>query len=355
MSESLRNDGRCWVPKNHGDNRPPGDIPEEERDYYLERKYPSFGNLAPRDIASRAAKEQCDDGRGVGPGGRGVYLDFADAIGRLGEDVIRERYGNLFEMYELITAENGYKVPMRIYPAPHYAMGGLWVDYNCMSNLPGLFVLGEANFSVHGANRLGASALMQGLADGYFVIPYTIADYLAQTSPGMLKEDASECKASVDAVLARVDRLLSIQGEKTVAEFHREVGSLMWNNAGMARSEESLTEALDKIPAIRAEFWENVQIPGNGAEINQQLENAGRVADFLEFAELFCRDARHRKESCGGHFRVEYQTEDGEATRDDENFCYSAAWEYKGDEQEPEMHKEPLTFESVELAVRSYK
>jgi len=355
MSESLRNDGRCWVPKNHGDNRPPGDIPEEERDYYLERKYPSFGNLAPRDIASRAAKEQCDDGRGVGPGGRGVYLDFADAIGRLGEDVIRERYGNLFEMYELITAENGYKVPMRIYPAPHYAMGGLWVDYNCMSNLPGLFVLGEANFSVHGANRLGASALMQGLADGYFVIPYTIADYLAQTSPGMLKEDASECKASVDAVLARMDRLLSIQGEKTVAEFHREVGSLMWNNAGMARSEESLTEALDKIPAIRAEFWENVQIPGNGAEINQQLENAGRVADFLEFAELFCRDARHRKESCGGHFRVEYQTEDGEATRDDENFCYSAAWEYKGDEQEPEMHKEPLTFESVELAVRSYK
>jgi len=355
MSESLRNDGRCWVPKNRGENRPPGEIPEEDRDYYLERKYPSFGNLAPRDIASRAAKEQCDDGRGVGPGGRGVYLDFADAIERLGEDVIRERYGNLFEMYELITAENGYKVPMRISPAPHYAMGGLWVDYNCMSNLPGLFVLGEANFSVHGANRLGASALMQGLADGYFVIPYTIADYLAQTSPGMLKEDASECKASVDAVLARVDRLLSIQGEKTVAEFHREVGSLMWNNAGMARSEESLTEALDKIPAIRAEFWENVKIPGNGAEINQQLENAGRVADFLEFAELFCMDARHRKESCGGHFRVEYQTEDGEATRDDENFCYSAAWEYKGEEQEPEMHKEPLTFESVELAVRSYK
>jgi len=355
MSESLRNDGRCWVPKNHGDNRPPGEIPEEERDYYLERKYPSFGNLAPRDIASRAAKEQCDDGRGVGPGGRGVYLDFADAIERLGEDVIRERYGNLFEMYELITAENGYKVPMRIYPAPHYAMGGLWVDYNCMSNLPGLFVLGEANFSVHGANRLGASALMQGLADGYFVIPYTIADYLTQTSPGMLKEDASECKASVEAVNARVERFLSIKGNRTVAEFHREVGSLMWNNAGMARSEESLTEALEKIPAIRAEFWENVRIPGNGAEINQQLENAGRVADFLEFAELFCRDARHRKESCGGHFRVEYQTKDGEATRDDENFCYSAAWEYKGDDQEPEMHTEPLTFENVELAVRSYK
>jgi succinate dehydrogenase / fumarate reductase flavoprotein subunit len=355
MSESLRNDGRCWVPKNHGDNRPPGEIPEEERDYYLERKYPSFGNLAPRDIASRAAKEQCDDGRGVGPGGRGVYLDFADAIDRLGEDVIRERYGNLFEMYELITAENGYKVPMRIYPAPHYAMGGLWVDYNAMSNLPGLFVLGEANFSVHGANRLGASALMQGLADGYFVIPYTIADYLAQTTPEMLKADASECRASVEAINARVDRLLSINGKRTVAEFHREVGSLMWNNAGMARSEESLNEALEKIPAIRAEFWENVRIPGNGKEINQQLENAGRVADFLEFAELFCRDALHRKESCGGHFRVEYQTADGEAMRDDENFCYSAAWEFKGDDQEPEMHKEPLTFENVELAVRSYK
>ncbi len=355
MSESLRNDGRCWVPKNRGDNRPPGEIPEEDRDYYLERKYPSFGNLAPRDIASRAAKEQCDDGRGVGPGGRGVYLDFADAIERLGEDVIRERYGNLFEMYELITAENGYKVPMRIYPAPHYAMGGLWVDYNLMSNLPGLFVLGEANFSVHGANRLGASALMQGLADGYFVIPYTIADYLAQTTTGMLKEDAPECRASVEEVVGRVDRLLSIQGNRTVAEFHREVGSLMWNNAGMARSEESLTEALEKIPAIRSEFWENVMIPGSGAQINQQLENAGRVADFLEFAELFCMDARHRKESCGGHFRVEYQTADGEAMRDDENFCYSAAWEYKGDDQEPEMHMEPLKFENVELAVRSYK
>ncbi len=355
MSESLRNDGRCWVPKNRGDNRPPGEIPEEDRDYYLERKYPSFGNLAPRDIASRAAKEQCDDGRGVGPGGRGVYLDFADAIERLGEDVIRESYGNLFEMYELITAENGYNVPMRIYPAPHYAMGGLWVDYNLMSNLPGLFVLGEANFSVHGANRLGASALMQGLADGYFVIPYTIADYLAQTTTGMLKEDAPECRASVEEVVGRVDRLLSIQGNRTVAEFHREVGSLMWNNAGMARSEESLTEALEKIPAIRSEFWENVMIPGSGAQINQQLENAGRVADFLEFAELFCMDARHRKESCGGHFRVEYQTADGEAMRDDENFCYSAAWEYKGDDQEPEMHMEPLKFENVELAVRSYK
>ncbi|UCG38771.1 MAG: fumarate reductase/succinate dehydrogenase flavoprotein subunit [bacterium] len=355
MSESLRNDGRCWVPRNHGDNRPPNDIPEEDRDYYLERKYPSFGNLAPRDIASRAAKEQCDDGRGVGPGGRGVYLDFRDAINRLGEDTIRERYGNLFEMYELITAENGYKVPMRIYPAPHYAMGGLWVDYNCMSNLPGLFVLGEANFSVHGANRLGASALMQGLADGYFIIPYTIANYLAQTKPGMLKADAPECQASLQEVEARVNKLLSINGKRTVAELHREIGSLMWNNAGMARSEESLKEAIEKIPAIREEFWQNVRIPGAGAELNQQLENAGRVADFLEFGELLCRDALHRRESCGGHFRVEYQTEDGEALRDDENFCYSAAWGFKGVDNEPELHKEPLKFENVELAVRSYK
>jgi succinate dehydrogenase / fumarate reductase flavoprotein subunit len=355
MSESLRNDGRCWVPKSRDENRVPGDIPEEDRDYYLERKYPSFGNLAPRDIASRAAKEQCDDGRGVGPGGRGVYLDFADAINRLGEDTIRERYGNLFEMYELITAENGYKVPMRIYPAPHYAMGGLWVDYNCMSNLPGLFILGEANFSVHGANRLGASALMQGLADGYFVIPYTIANYLAQTTPGMLKEDAAECQASIDEAQGTVEKLLSIGGKRTVADFHRELGKVMWNNAGMARSEESLTEAIEKIPAIREEFWENVKVPGTGQELNQQLENAGRVADYIEFAELFCRDALHRKESCGGHFRVEYQTEDGEAVRDDETFCYSAAWEFKGVGSEPEMHKEPLKFENVELAVRSYK
>jgi len=355
MSESLRNDGRCWVPNSRDENRAPGDIPEGDRDYYLERKYPSFGNLAPRDIASRAAKEQCDDGRGVGPGGRGVYLDFADAIGRLGEDTIRERYGNLFEMYELITAENGYKVPMRIYPAPHYAMGGLWVDYNCMSNLPGLFVLGEANFSVHGANRLGASALMQGLADGYFVIPYTIANYLAQTTPGMLKQDAAQCQDSIDEAKGAIEKLLSIDGKRTVADFHRELGKVMWNNAGMARSEESLSEAIEKIPAIREEFWENVKVPGTGQELNQQLENANRVADFMEFAELFCRDARHRKESCGGHFRVEYQTEDGEAVRDDENFAYSAAWEFKGVGKEPEMHKEPLKFENVELAVRSYK
>ncbi len=355
MSESLRNDGRCWVPKNRGETRPPNEIPEEDRDYFLERKYPSFGNLAPRDISSRAAKEQCDDERGVGPGGRGVYLDFRDPINRLGEDMIRERYGNLFEMYEQITAENGYKVPMRIYPAPHYSMGGLWVDYNLMSNIPGLFVLGEANYSVHGANRLGASALMQGLADGYFVIPYTISGYLAQTTPGMLAEESPECSVSIEEVKAGAQRLLDINGNRTVTEFMRELGALMWENAGMARSKESLTEVIEKIPAIRQEFWENVKVTGNGSEINQQLENAGRVADFLEFAELLCRDALHRDESCGGHFRVEYQTPEGEATRDDENFTYSAAWEFTGTGNEPELHKEQLEFESVELAVRSYK
>jgi len=355
MSESLRNDGRCWVPKNRGDNRPPNQIPEEDRDYYLERKYPSFGNLAPRDIASRAAKEQCDDGRGVGPGGRGVYLDFSDAIGRLGEEVIRERYGNLFELYERITAEDAYKVPMRIYPAPHYAMGGLWVDYNLMSSVPGLFVLGEANFSVHGANRLGASALMQGLADGYFIIPYTIADYLAGIRPGVVKSDAPECRDSVERVKAGRERLLEIKGGKTVAEFSRKLGALMWDKAGMARSAGSLQEAVDEIPAIREEFWRDLRIPGSGNELNQQLENAGRTADFLEFAELLCRDALHRNESCGGHFRVEYQTEDHEAMRDDENFCYCAAWEYKGEGREPEMHKEMLKFENVALSVRSYK
>lgn len=355
MSESLRNDGRCWAPKKKGDNRPPNEIPEDERDYYLERKYPSFGNLAPRDIASRAAKEQCDDGRGVGPGGRGVYLDFAASIKRLSEDTIRERYGNLFEMYEKITDENAYKVPMRIYPAPHYSMGGLWVDYNLQSNIPGLFVLGEANFSVHGANRLGASALMQGLADGYFVIPYTIGGYLAQTKPGKATVDSAEFKKSVEDVKAEQDKLLSINGKKTVTEFMRELGSLMWNNVGMARSEASLKEAIAKIPAIREEFWKNVKVSGTGAEFNQQLENAGRTADFLEFAELFARDALHRNESCGGHFRVEYQTDDGEAQRDDANYCYAAAWEFKGVGSEPEMHKEPLKFENVHLAVRSYK
>jgi len=355
MSESLRNDGRCWAPKKQGDNRKPGDIPEEDRDYYLERKYPSFGNLAPRDIASRAAKEQCDDNRGVGPGGRGVYLDFADSIKRLSEDKIRERYGNLFQMYEKITDENAYKQPMRIYPAPHYSMGGLWVDYNCMSNLPGLFVLGEANFSVHGANRLGASALMQGLADGYFVIPYTIADYLARITPGKYKSDRPEFTESKAAIEGEINKLLSIKGKKTVSEFHRALGKIMWEKAGMARSEESLKEAIKLIPALREEFWRNVNVTGSNNEVNQQLENAWRVADFLEFAELFCKDALHRKESCGGHFRVESQTADGEAMRDDENFCYAAAWEFKGVGKEPELHKEPLKFENIHLAVRSYK
>jgi len=354
MSESLRNDGRCWAPKKQGDNRAPGQIPEDERDYYLERKYPSFGNLAPRDIASRAAKEQCDDNRGVGPGGRGVYLDFADSIKRLGQEKIEERYGNLFQMYEKITDENGYKQPMRIYPAPHYSMGGLWVDYNCMSNLPGLFVLGEANFSVHGANRLGASALMQGLADGYFVIPYTIADYLARITPGKVTDAHPEFKASADAVKAEMDKLLAIKGKKTVSEFHRELGKIMWNNVGMARSDASLKEALKLIPALREEFWQNVNVTGGNGEVNQQLENAWRVADFLEFGELLARDALNRKESCGGHFRVEYQDK-GEAQRDDENYCYAAAWEFKGVDKEPELHKEPLKFENIELAVRSYK
>ena len=356
MSESLRNDGRIWVPTRKEDcGKPPGSIAEEDRDYYLERKYPSFGNLAPRDISSRAAKEQCDEGRGVGPGGRGVYLDFRDSIKRFGEHVIRERYGNLFEMYERITDENGYKVPMRIYPAPHYAMGGLWVDYNLMSNLPGLFVLGEANFSVHGANRLGASALMQGLADGYFVIPYTIANYLVQTKPGKVKADHAECRKSIDEVKGTAKKLLSINGNKTVTEFMRELGTLVWNNCGMARSKESLTEAIAKIPAIREEFWRNVKVSGTGGEFNQQLENAGRTADFMEFAELLCRDALHRNESCGGHFRVEYQYEDGEAKRNDADFAYSAAWAFKGVDKEPELHKEPLTFENIHLAVRSYK
>ena len=355
MSESLRNDGRCWVPKKHGDNRGPNQIPEDERDYYLERKYPSFGNLAPRDIASRAAKEQCDDERGVGPGKRGVFLDFSDSIRRLGEDKIRERYGNLFQMYEKITDEDAYKVPMRIYPAPHYSMGGLWVDYNCMSNVPGLFVLGEANFSVHGANRLGASALMQGLADGYFVIPNTIANYLARITPGKVKDNHPEFKRSQEEIKGQINKLLSIKGKKTVTEFHREMGKIMWENVGMARSEASLKEAIKRLPELREEFWRNVNVTGGAGDVNQQLENAWRVADFFEFGELFARDALHRKESCGGHFRVEYQTEDGEAMRDDENFCYAAAWEFKGLDKEPELHKEPLKFENVELAVRSYK
>ncbi|AJF05910.1 fumarate reductase/succinate dehydrogenase flavoprotein subunit [Geoalkalibacter subterraneus] len=356
MSESLRNDGRCWVPKKKEDTgKAPGDIPEEDRDYYLERKYPSFGNLAPRDIASRAAKEQCDDGRGVGPGGRGVYLDFADSIERVGEDTIRARYGNLFQMYEKITDEDAYKRPMRIYPAPHYSMGGLWVDYNCMSNVPGLFVLGEANFSVHGANRLGASALMQGLADGYFVIPYTISDYLARITPGKITTDHPEFKKSAQDVEAQSNKLLSINGKKTPAELHRQLGRVMWENVGMARSKESLNKALQEIPKIRDEFWNNVKVTGENGDFNQQLENAGRLADFLEFAEILTKDALHREESCGGHFRVEHQTEDGEAMRDDENFAYAAAWEFKGVGKEPELHKEPLKFENVQLAVRSYK
>jgi succinate dehydrogenase / fumarate reductase flavoprotein subunit len=356
MSESLRNDGRIWVPKKKEDvGKPAGQIADDDRDYYLERKYPSYGNLAPRDISSRSAKEQCDEGRGVGPGGRGVYLDFADSIKRLGEDTIKERYGNLFEMYERITDENGYKVPMRIYPAPHYAMGGLWVDYNLMSNIPGLFVLGEANFSVHGANRLGASALMQGLADGYFVIPYTIGGYLVTVKPGSVKTDHPEFKKSVEDVSGRTKKLLSIKGKRTVTEFHRELGKIMWNNVGMARSKESLTEALKEIPKIREEFWQNVNVTGTGGEMNQQLENAGRVADFLEFGELLTRDALHREESCGGHFRIEHQMPDGEAKRNDADFSYVGAWEFKGNDKEPELHKEPLKFETIHLAVRSYK
>jgi succinate dehydrogenase / fumarate reductase flavoprotein subunit len=356
MSESLRNDGRCWVPKKAEDcEKPASDIADDERDYYLERKYPSFGNLAPRDIASRAAKEQCDDSRGVGPGKRGVYLDFADSINRLSEDTIRERYGNLFEMYEKITDENAYKQPMRIYPAPHYSMGGLWVDYNCMSNVPGLFVLGEANFSVHGANRLGASALMQGLADGYFVIPYTIANYLVTVKPGEVKEDHEAFKQSADEVKANIDKLLSINGTKTPSEYHRELGKIMWENVGMARSDASLNEALKLIPALREEFWKNVKVVGTNEQFNQELENACRLADFFEFAEILTQDALNREESCGGHFRTEHQTDDGEATRNDEDFCYVAAWEFKGVGVEPELHKEPLKFDNVKLAVRSYK
>lgn len=355
MSESLRNDGRIWVPKNPGDSRPPEAIPEAERDYYLERKYPSFGNLAPRDIASRAAKEACDQGKGVGPTGYGVYLDFSDAIQRLGEEVIRERYGNLFEMYERITAEDAYEQPMRIYPAPHYSMGGLWVDYNLQSNLPGLFVLGEANFSDHGANRLGASALMQGLADGYFVIPYTIADYLGRIAPGKVDVSHESFEESKQEVEERIRTLSGIKGKKTVNEFHRKLGSIMWEECGMARSRESLQRALEAIPELRREFWENVTVSGPANGVNQELEKGLRVADFLEFGELMVHDALAREESCGGHFRVEYQTEEGEAERNDQDYSHVAAWEYTGQGKKPEMHKEPLMFEHVQLAVRSYK
>ncbi|MEJ5366725.1 MAG: fumarate reductase/succinate dehydrogenase flavoprotein subunit [Bryobacteraceae bacterium] len=355
MSESLRNDGRIWVPKKKGDTRNPNDIPEEERDYYLERMYPAYGNLCPRDIASRAAKVMCDQGYGVGPGGRGVYLDFKEAIERLGRKTIEERYGNLFEMYERITGEDPYKVPMRIYPAVHYTMGGLWVDYHLQSTIPGLFVLGEANFSDHGANRLGASALMQGLADGYFIIPYTIGHFLAQVKPGGVSADQAEFRAAREEVEQRIKRLLSIRGKKTVDDFHRELGKIMWEYCGMARNASGLKHALEKIPELREEFWQNVNVPGSGEELNQSLEKAGRVADFLELGELMCLDALEREESCGGHFREEYQTEDGEAKRDDERFCHVAVWEYTGDGKRPARHVEPLNFEFVHLAQRSYK
>jgi succinate dehydrogenase / fumarate reductase flavoprotein subunit len=353
MSESLRNDGRVWVPLRAGDRRAAAQIPEAERDYYLERRYPSFGNLVPRDVASRAAKAVCDENRGVGPGGRGVFLDFSGAISRQGEAVVRERYGNLFEMYERITAENPYKVPMRIYPAVHYTMGGLWVDYNLMSTIPGLFVLGEANFSDHGANRLGASALMQGLADGYFIIPYTIGNYLVGSKPG--STDQPEFAAAKAQVKERASRLLARKGKRSATSFHRELGKLLWENCGMARTAAGLKEALGRIPDLREQFWREVMVPGGNEELNQSLETAGRVGDFLEFAELLCRDALLREESCGGHFRQEYQTPDGEARRDDARFAHVAVWEHKGDGQEPVRHTEPLSFENVHLAQRSYK
>lgn len=355
MSESLRNDGRVWVPKSKGDNRNPNDIPEDERDYYLERKYPSYGNLAPRDISSRSAKEVCDEGRGVGETGLAVYLDFKDAINRLGKEVIKQRYGNLFDMYHRITDENPYEVPMRIYPAVHYTMGGLWVDYNLMSTIPGLYVLGEANFSDHGANRLGASALMQGLADGYFVIPYTLGDYLASTElPKVSTEDDAFNEAS-DNVSQITQKLLGINGNKTVLQFHRELGKIMWGNVGMARTKKSLETAIGQIKDLRSEFWENLKVIGSDQGFNKDLEYAGRLADYFELGELMAQDALHRNESCGGHFREEYQTEDGEALRDDDHFTYVAAWEYKGEGKKPKLHKEPLQFEAVKLAQRSYK
>ncbi|WP_226360421.1 fumarate reductase/succinate dehydrogenase flavoprotein subunit [Pseudonocardia sp. ICBG1142] len=355
MSESLRNDGRVWVPKRLGDDRGPNEIPHEERDYFLERKYPAFGNLVPRDIASRAAKEVCDEKRGVGPSGLGVYLDFDDAIQRLGRKAVENKYGNLFEMYERITGENPYEVPMRIFPAVHYTMGGLWVDYDLQSTIPGLYVAGEANFSDHGANRLGASALMQGLADGYFVLPVTIGDYLAKNELDAVPDDAPEVVEAVQSVTDRIDQFLSINGTRTVDSFHRELGQIMWDYCGMERTEDGLRKALDRIPELRREFWSNVKVPGTGAELNQSLEKAGRVADFLELGELMCLDALVRRESCGGHFRAESQTEDGEAQRDDENFSFTSAWEYTGRGQAPVLHKEELTFEYVHPTQRSYK
>ncbi len=354
MSESLRNDGRLWVPKMARDHRSSEDIPEAERDYFLERRYPRFGNLAPRDLASRAVKAVCDEGRGVGPGGHGVYLDFADVIAQQGFDVVRERYGNLFDMYQRITGEDAYRVPMRIYPAPHYTMGGLWVDYNLMSTIPGLFVIGEANFADHGANRLGASSLMQGLADGYFILPYTISHYLATVELSLIRDDHKESRAAVQRVTSRIDRLLNSKGCRTAASFHREVGRLLWNHCGMSRNEEGLKSALTSIPLLREEFWKNVMVPGSGEAFNQELEYAGRVADYLEFAELLCHDALHREESCGAHFREEYQRDEGEPQRDDGRFAHVAAWEYREGES-PILHKEPLAFEFVQPTTRSYQ
>jgi succinate dehydrogenase / fumarate reductase, flavoprotein subunit len=355
MSESLRNDGRVWVPKAQGDKRKANEIPENERDYYLERKYPSFGNLVPRDVASRNAKEMCDEGRGVGTSGLAVYLDFADAIKRLGKDAVEAKYGNLFDMYKQITGENPYEVPMRIYPAVHYTMGGLWVDYNLMTTVPGLYALGEANFSDHGANRLGASALMQGLADGYFVIPATLGNYLNDVDRKPISTDLTEFVEAENVVKERINKLLSIQGTESVDYYHKKLGKVMWDKCGMARNEKGLKEAKEEIRAIREEFWKNVRVTGTGAELNQELEKAGRVADFLELGELMVDDALHRNESCGGHFREEYQTEDGEAKRDDDNFSYVAAWQYKGDGQPEELHKEELIFENVKPSTRSYK
>jgi succinate dehydrogenase / fumarate reductase, flavoprotein subunit len=355
MSESLRNDGRIWVPSSPADKRPAGAIPEGERDYYLERKYPSYGNLAPRDISSRAAKQVCDEGRGVGATGLGVYLDFSDALGRLGEGVIRERYGNLFEMYERITAENPYAAPMRIFPASHYTMGGLWVDYNLMSTIPGLYVLGEANFSDHGANRLGASALMQGLADGYFIIPYTIGHYLAGTKPTAVGTEHHAFKTAEAEVTDRLKRLMALTGGRTVDSFHAELGRILWEHCGMTRNATGLKTALERIPSLKERFWKDARVPGDALTLNQGLERAGRVADFFELAELMCLDALTREESCGGHFREEYQTAEGEAQRDDARFAHVAAWEYRGDGESPVRHEEALAFESIELAQRSYK
>lgn len=355
MSESLRNDGRVWVPKTPGDKRPPHQIPEADRDYFLERKYPAFGNLVPRDVASRNAKEQCDAGRGVGPGGYGVYLDFTDAIQRDGLEVVKQKYGNLFDMYHEITSEDAYTVPMRIYPAVHYTMGGLWVDYNLMSNLPGLFVLGEANFSDHGANRLGASALMQGLADGYFILPYTVGGYLVDAKLPKVTTDHAAFKDAERDAATRIQKLLDVQGKRTVDSIHRELGLLMWNKCGMSRNEVGLKELLEQIPSLREEFWRDVTVTGSAGTFNQVLERAGRVADFLEFAELLVLDALERRESCGGHFREESQTEEGEALRDDENFCHVSAWEFTGVGNPSIMHTEALGFEHVHLAQRSYK